>query len=127
MYLDGAAAPRRVFDPNIPYIEQDSVYIGSSLNPYFPDVNNAQNFVGDVNSVQIYKRVLSSDEICYLANEATGCPGCYCYHPLISPANIVDHPLDDDPSERRTKQVNLRDYKELAYNWLEEILWPEEE
>jgi hypothetical protein len=127
LYLDGAAAPRRVFHPNIPYIEQDSVYIGSSLNPYFPDSNNAQNFVGDVNSVQIYKCVLSPDVICYLANEASGCPDCYCYHPLISPANIVDHLLDYDPSERRTKQVNLRDYKELADNWLEEILWPEEE
>ena len=126
LYLDGAAAPRRVFDPNIPYIEQDTVCIGGSFNPDFPGVNN---FDGDINSVRIYKRVLSPDEICYLANEAAGFDPIdpNCYHPLISPANIVDHLLDYDLSKRRTKQVNFRDYKELADNWLKELLWPEEE
>jgi len=127
LYLDGIPAPEETYDPNIGYIENDTVRIGASLNGNFPDANAASNFDGDIDSVRIYDRVLLADEVCYMANEATGRDliNYYCYHPLRSPANIVDDLQDYDLNERRSKQVNYLDYKALVENWLMEILWPE--
>ncbi|HUW17846.1 MAG TPA: LamG-like jellyroll fold domain-containing protein [Sedimentisphaerales bacterium] len=124
LYIDGNSIWKGQFDPCIPHIEQDVVCIGNSLNSDFPDVNTAGGFDGDINSVRIYNRVLLPDEVCYLANEARGCQGLSCYYKLISPANIVDHVYDVNGPERRTKQVNFRDYDVMAENWLSTILWP---
>jgi hypothetical protein len=120
LYIDGNSIWKRTFDPCIPYIEQDTVRIGSSLNFDFPDVNDVNYFDGDIDGVRIYSRVLSPEEVCYLSNEAAGCLQCACYYRLISPANICD----DEP--RGQKEVNFRDYKQLADNWLQIKLWPEE-
>ncbi|MHC4574545.1 MAG: LamG-like jellyroll fold domain-containing protein [Planctomycetota bacterium] len=127
LYIDGNSIWKRQFDPCIPDIEEDWVCIGSSWNSDFPDVNTAGGFDGDVNSVRIYNRVLSPDEVCYLADEARGCLGRECYYKLISPADIVWHPNDVNVPERREKQVNFRDYDIMAEHWLQTILWPPEE
>jgi len=126
LYIDGNSIWHRTFDPCIPYIEQDTVRIGSSLNFDFPDVNDVNHFDGDIDSVRIYSRVLSPEEVCYLWNAAGGRPEGVCHYKLISAANIVDVPGDVNVPERRTKQVNFSDYEQLADNWLQTKLWPQE-
>ncbi|HUT31166.1 MAG TPA: LamG-like jellyroll fold domain-containing protein [Sedimentisphaerales bacterium] len=120
LYIDANSIWQGTFDPCIPYIEQDTVRIGSSLNFDFPDVNDVNYFDGDINSVRIYTRVLSPEEVCYLSNAATGRLEGVCHYELISPANIWDY---EPPGQ---KQVNFRDYKQLADNWLQTNLWPQQ-
>ncbi|MHC4334758.1 MAG: LamG domain-containing protein [Planctomycetota bacterium] len=128
VYLDGEVVQEESFDPNIPNIEYDWVTIGTSWNSDFPDVNAADSFVGDINSVRIYNRVLEPNEVCYLSNEATGQQLNLCsYNEFIPPANIVWHPNDVNLPEQRTKQVNFSDYEKLAEYWLRELLWPFED
>jgi hypothetical protein len=123
VYLDGEVVQEGSLDPNIPNIENDWVTIGSSWNLVFPDVNTADSFDGDINSVRIYNRVLDPNEVCYLSNEATGqlLSGLCPYNEFIPPANIWDY---EPPSQ---KEVNFRDYDIMAENWLRELLWPFEE
>jgi len=84
------------FDPNIPNIEEDTVRIGGSLNPEFPDVGN---FVGDIDNVRVYDYVLSHEEALYISG-------------------LPVHDLNKDHI------VNFKDFAELAVWWLDEQLWP---
>jgi len=75
----------------------------------FPVKNS---FIGEIDSVRIYNYALSGSEVMYLATDGMG------IRPMLSPANLYDQ---EPPG---SKAVNLRDYAELASNWLEKTYWP---
>jgi hypothetical protein len=140
VYLDGGAGWDNEFDPNIPDANQDTIRIGGSQNPNFPEVKAVGDFDGDINSVEIYDYALSPNEVCYLVNLAKGYSDLLaykpCYQPLKSPANLYpkDPVLSIDPNlgvgafdPNNEDIVNFKDYAKLANNWLKTLLWPEEE
>lgn len=138
VHLDGIVGAEGSWNPNIPDIANDVVRIGGSLNAQFPEAaSTAGDFVGDINSVEIYDYALSEEEVCYLANEAKGYPSPDvkpCYQPLRSPANLVrdandcENPDIFDPNSfdpNCPDVVNLRDLDKIVEDWLVEVLWPE--
>ena len=73
-------------------------------------------FTGAMDDVQIYSRVLSQNEVAYLAGKTT---------PFTQPLETFLTPQDPAINVYNDKIIDFRDYVILADMWLEEILWPQ--
>jgi hypothetical protein len=71
---------------------------------------------GSIDDVWIYSRALTEAEVRYLADQTPGDGKLYV--PLRSPAELYSA----EPANQ--KSVNLKDFAQLAKNWLDRQLWP---
>jgi hypothetical protein len=72
------------------------------------------NFRGTIDDVRIYDYGLSGGEICYIASKSDGIAE------MVNIANVFTN-----ESEGTKQAVNLKDFAEVAKNWLKVKLWPE--
>jgi len=79
-------------------------------------VTQASSFPGLVDDACVFDKVLTDAEVVSVMNggAATVSP----YHPVPSPANVVD------PEAANSRAVNFEDYAELLLRWLDETEWP---
>jgi hypothetical protein len=96
------------WNPAIPAIEEDTVRIGGSLNATFPYEIDVGDFVGDLDNIRIYDKVLTEIEIRWLAGETDP----VVYFPLDSVANLYD----EEPEN--SKMINFKDFAVIADEWL---------
>ncbi len=76
----------------------------------------ARLWKGAIDDVRIYSRALTEAEVRYLADETPGDGKLYL--PVASPAELsAAEPVNE-------RSVNLRDFSELAEDWLDVQLWP---
>jgi len=73
-------------------------------------------FIGTVDDVRVYDRALLDAEVAHIATNGSG------LFPLMSQANLYNHPLKEPEGSR---VVNFRDYAVLTENWLTEVKWPQ--
>jgi len=71
-----------------------------------------RSFLGTIDDVRVYNCALSLEEVRYIATDTTG------IFSVQSSANLYNK---EDLGERA---VNLRDFAELAKDWLKKQLWP---
>ena len=121
-YLDSDYIDSWDFDPNIPGIADDKVYIGLTLNTEFPaEEIETSYFVGDINDVRVYNYPLSHGEVAYLAGKSE--PTCYG---VYEAANWVPSALGPCEDANNPDIINFLDYERLADNWLTgPWLWPD--
>jgi len=75
-------------------------------------------YEGLLDEVRIYSRVLSQDEVAYLAGKPAGIPFTQPLYMLLTPPDPNISLLYDDGI------INFKDYAVLADEWLEKQIWP---
>ena len=124
VYLDGLATDDPAnFDPNIPGINDDVVRIGASVSTIHMEDIVAAYFFGDINDIRVYDIALTAAEVLWLGGVAEK-----TYFPLVdrTTANLVPKDPPGAPFDANNVDIiNFRDYRVMAENWLDEILWPE--
>jgi hypothetical protein len=76
----------------------------------------ARLWKGSIDEVRIYNRASTEAEVRYLADQTPGDGKLYV--PLMSVAELYSA----EPANQ--KSVNLKDFAQLAMNWLDRQLWP---
>jgi len=72
-----------------------------------------REFIGTIDDVRVYNYALSLEEVKYIATDGTK---------IFSVQSVANLYNKEDLGER---VVNIRDFAELAKDWLEKKLWPE--
>jgi len=90
-------------------VHADRLHIGKR-------VTQASSFPGLVDDACVFDKVLTDAEVVSVMNGGAG--SVSGYHPVPSPANVVD------PEAANSRAVNFRDYAELLLKWLDENEWP---
>ena len=88
-----------------PVGDANNLWIGTSGG-------TAQFWVGKIDDFRIYNRVLTHNEMVYLAKYSSK------YYPLTSQANL------SDKETMGSKWVNFKDLSVLAEDWMQADLWP---
>jgi hypothetical protein len=103
--LDGALATAGAIAKNT-----QKVFIGGNSE------QTARLWKGAIDDVWVYSRALTEAEVRYLADQTPGDGKLYV--PLMSPAELYRaEPVNQ-------KSVNLKDFAQLAKEWLNTQLWP---
>jgi len=90
-------------------VHADRLHIGKR-------VTQASSFPGLVDDACVFDKVLTDAEVVSVMNG--GAALVSPYHPVPSPANVVD------PEAANSRAVNFKDYAELLLKWLDETEWP---
>jgi len=120
VYVNGIPGWEGEFDPNIPEIDDDQVYIGDTASPAQKDDLGLSAYDGDIDEVRIYTYALSHENVMWLAGiaEAT-------YFPNEEPSNLYLKVGDYGFDPNNVDIVDFKDFSVIAENWLaEEKLWP---
>jgi hypothetical protein len=120
IYINGFDDWEGQFDPNIPDIDDDSVWIGDTASQAQKDDLGLVPFVGNIDEVRIYNYVLTHSNVMWLAGKAEP-----IYFPLEEESNLYPKVGDYGFDVNNVDIVDFRDFSVIAENWLaEEKLWP---
>jgi hypothetical protein len=119
-YINGNPGWEGQYDPNIPEIDDDSVWIGDIASQAAKDDLGLVPFSGNIDEVRIYNYVLPHSNIMWLAGKAEP-----TYFPLEEPSNLYPKvgSFGYDPNNQDI--VDFKDFTVIADHWLEgPTLWP---
>jgi hypothetical protein len=120
IYINGNPGWEGNFDPNIPDIDDDKVWIGDTASQAQKDDLRLIPFTGNIDNVRIYNYALTHSNVMWLADKPEP-----IYFPNEEPSNLYPKvgPYGWDPNN--VDIVDFRDFAVIAENWLaEEKLWP---
>jgi len=118
LYIDGLPDGDGIIpvDYDLVGTHQHNAYIGAITN-HAADPNGTvvyKYLQGSVDDVRVYDYALSPGEVAYLATG--GAPSLH--QPIVSEADLYN----GEP--KGSQWINFKDYSILAYQYLEEVLWP---